>query len=415
MNWRNAALLTWDKRQLERLDLNSTEWLTYSYNSGGIRTKKYYVDTAEQVFYDHRYILDGSTILKETIERVTPDGSTTTTLYYYYDESGISGVSYNGTKYSYVRNLQGDVIAIINSNGVTVVEYTYDAWGNVLSVTGSLASTLGAVNPFRYRGYYYDTETGFYYLNSRYYDPQVGRFLNADSIVAGISDELSGYNLFAYCFCNPVNMSDTEGHWPKWITGVLNIVSGASQMVTAAAVGIATGWTGVGAVAASVLAVNGAATIAQGVGQVVNDATDDCVLREDNVVRTGTVYIGDALGGDTGAMVAGSAYDATIISCSILSSYIAVPHNTVSTTPPNPGVPFKPGRTGMQYGVDPNTLTPTKNLSTLDPYRLKNAITYGGDHAVQVGITGIIQDGHHRVADAILNGRAVDVFVLPYK
>ncbi len=169
LKWRNATSMTWDKRRLKRLDLNSTEWLTYSYNSDGIRTQKYYIDTAEQVFYDHKYILDGSTILREIIERVTPDGSTTTTLYYDYDESGISGISYNGTKYSYIRNPQGDVIAILNSVGTTVVEYEYDAWGNVVSTTGLLASTLGATNPFRYRGYYYDAETGFYYLNSRYY------------------------------------------------------------------------------------------------------------------------------------------------------------------------------------------------------------------------------------------------------
>ena len=210
LNWRNATSMTWDKRQLERLDINSSEWLLYSYNSDGIRTQKYYIDTDEQVFYDHRYVLDGSTILRETIERVTPDGSGFTTLYYYYDESGISGVSYNGTKYSYIRNLQGDVIGIINDYGVTVVEYKYDAWGNILSTTGSLASTLGAVNPFRYRGYYYDTETGFYYLNSRYYDPQMGRFLNADGII-GANGGIMGYNMFAYCNNNPVHFYDPCG------------------------------------------------------------------------------------------------------------------------------------------------------------------------------------------------------------
>ena len=113
-----------------------------------------------------------------------------------YDETGISGAEYNGTKYSYVKNLQGDVIAIINAMGGTVVEYKYDAWGNILSVTGSMASTLGAVNPFRYRGYYYDTESGFYYLQSRYYDPQVGRFLNADGII-GANGGIMGYNMFA--------------------------------------------------------------------------------------------------------------------------------------------------------------------------------------------------------------------------
>jgi RHS repeat-associated protein len=137
-------------------------------------------------------------------------GTVENTLYYYYDESGISGLEYNGTKYAYVKNLQGDVIGIINANGVTVVEYKYDAWGNVLSVTGSMASTLGATNPFRYRGYYYDAETGWYYLNSRYYDPQVGRFLNADGYVS-TGQGLSGYNMFAYCNDNPIMFSDPLG------------------------------------------------------------------------------------------------------------------------------------------------------------------------------------------------------------
>jgi RHS repeat-associated protein len=120
-------------------------------------------------------------------------------------------LEYNGTKYAYVKNLQGDVIRIINGNGATVVEYTYDAWGNILSVTGSMASTLGATNPFRYRGYYYDTESGWYYLNSRYYDPQVGRFINADGII-GANGGIMGYNMFAYCNNNPVMHSDPTGY-----------------------------------------------------------------------------------------------------------------------------------------------------------------------------------------------------------
>ena len=109
------------------------------------------------------------------------------------------------------RNLQGDVIAILNAMGGTVVEYKYDAWGNILSVTGSMASTLGAVNPFRYRGYYYDAESGWYYLQSRYYDPQVGRFLNADGII-GANGGIMGYNMFAYCNNNPVIYADESGY-----------------------------------------------------------------------------------------------------------------------------------------------------------------------------------------------------------
>ena len=88
-----------------------------------------------------------------------------------------------------------------------------------------MADTLGAINPIRYRSYYYDIETGFYYLNSRYYDPEIKRFINADEIVAGVGKELKGYNLFSYCMNNPVNMTDSTGNWPKWIENVANWVN----------------------------------------------------------------------------------------------------------------------------------------------------------------------------------------------
>ena len=206
LNWHNAASMLWDGRKLTYFSEDALDHgIAFAYNSDGIRTKKTLYDYDGSTI-THNYILDGSTILKETIT----SGSGTSTLYYYYDESGISGLEYNGTKYSYVKNLQGDVIRIINANGVTVVEYNYDAWGNILSTTGSMASTLGAANPFRYRGYYYDTESGWYYLNSRYYDPLVGRFVNADGIV-GANGGIMGYNMFAYCNNNPVMYVDPNG------------------------------------------------------------------------------------------------------------------------------------------------------------------------------------------------------------
>ena len=207
LNWHNAASMLWDGRKLTYFSEDALDHgIAFAYNSDGIRTKKTLYDYDGSTI-THNYILDGSTILKETIT----SGSGTSTLYYYYDESGVSGLEYNGTKYTYVKNLQGDVIRIINANGVTVVEYNYDAWGNILSVTGSMASTLGAANPFRYRGYYYDTESGWYYLNSRYYDPQVGRFINADGIV-GANGGITGYNMFAYCSNSPVLFADYTGN-----------------------------------------------------------------------------------------------------------------------------------------------------------------------------------------------------------
>ena len=110
-----------------------------------------------------------------------------------------------------MTNLQGDVIGLLDSSGSFVASYTYDAWGNPLSSTGSLASTIGTLNPLRYRGYVYDSETGFYYLQSRYYDPQTGRFINADGYVS-TGQGIMGNNMFAYCANNPVNLIDPTGN-----------------------------------------------------------------------------------------------------------------------------------------------------------------------------------------------------------
>ena len=89
-------------------------------------------------------------------------------------------VSYNGTKYTYVHNLQGDIVGILDASGSLVVEYSYDAWGKPTAVAGGMAGTLGALNPFRYRGYVWDEETGLYYLRSRYSNPEIGRFTSTD-------------------------------------------------------------------------------------------------------------------------------------------------------------------------------------------------------------------------------------------
>ena len=107
------------------------------------------------------------------------------TIVFLYDEKANRyGFDYNGTKYYYIFNVQGDVIGILNQAGQKIVSYTYDPWGKLLSIEGPQAGTIGQINPIRYRGYYYDTETGFYYLQSRYYDPTMKRFLSCDSEAA---------------------------------------------------------------------------------------------------------------------------------------------------------------------------------------------------------------------------------------
>ena len=159
----NGSALTWQGRRLMSYGSN-----TYTYNAEGIRTSK----TVNGV--EHIYHLSGTQILDE--EWI--DGNTCHLMVYVYDASGqpigISHYTYNGTivsenYYLLVSNIQGDIIGIYDSTGTRVVTYVYDAWGRILSTTGTGANTIGAYNPFRYRGYYYDTETSLYYLNSRYY------------------------------------------------------------------------------------------------------------------------------------------------------------------------------------------------------------------------------------------------------
>ena len=117
----------------------------------------------------------GSTITAETII----DGTNTTHIEYFYDSYGPYGFSIDGTFYYYVKNLQGDVTQIRDENNNLIASYVYDAWGKVLSVTENTTNSIGAKNSIRYRGYYYDTESNLYYLNARYYDPQIKRFISS--------------------------------------------------------------------------------------------------------------------------------------------------------------------------------------------------------------------------------------------
>jgi RHS repeat-associated protein len=118
-------------------------------------------------------------------------------------------VVYNGVPYAYVKSVQGDIVAILDENGNTVVSYGYDAWGALLWCTGELAETLGKVQPFRYRGYVFDEETGLYYLRSRYYNPGWGRFVNADCLIGAKNNIIQ--NCFAYCENAPTLQKDADG------------------------------------------------------------------------------------------------------------------------------------------------------------------------------------------------------------
>jgi len=204
----------------------SSQTMSYKYNADGIRTQKTFTDNAVKYLYKHDYIVDGAKVVAETITYTTYMGTNTTeVLYYYYDEAGApTGIKYNNNVYYFQKNLQGDIIRILNTYGSIVATYTYDAWGNIIASTDTSSVSVGTKNPFRYRGYYYDTETGLYYLNSRYYDPQVGRFISADSsdVLYASSKEFTDKNLFSYCDNNPITRKDNGGAF--WDT-VFDVVS----------------------------------------------------------------------------------------------------------------------------------------------------------------------------------------------
>lgn len=163
-------------------------------------------------------------------------------LHFWYDvQNRPAIVDFNGTKYAYILDLQGDVVGLKNASGTEVVRYTYDAWGKKLETTGELAGSLGYLNPFRYRGYVYDEETGRYYLRSRYYNPTRGRFVNCDSFEFLLTGEasLAEKNLFAYCDNNAIVRKDDAGEFWHILAGAIAgaIIGAAVQIVSNAIAG----------------------------------------------------------------------------------------------------------------------------------------------------------------------------------
>ena len=185
---------------------------------------------------EHSYIYAGGRLLRETITTTAANGTVTTkVLDFAYDAQGTPySLTYtNGTAspvtYYYITNLQGDVTYLINGSGTKVASYSYDPYGQIQQTTGSMAQ----INPLRYRGYYYDSDTEFHYLQSRYYDAAICRFINADSY-SSTGQGIIGYNMFAYCGNNPVSRNDKDGEFWNIIGGAIvgALVGVASQAIS---------------------------------------------------------------------------------------------------------------------------------------------------------------------------------------
>ena len=189
--------MTWEKgRQLKTFDD-----ISYEYNANGIRTAK----TVGGVRLE--YDLEGSNILRES------DALGNVIVPLYDGEEQVCGMTYNGELFFFHKNLQGDIIAITDHTAAVVARYSYDAWGKCTILSDTSGCEIATVNPFRYRGCYYDAEIGMYYLQSRYYNPVVGRFVNGDDIIMLFcsQDEVLSNNLYSYCENSTINVIDSDG------------------------------------------------------------------------------------------------------------------------------------------------------------------------------------------------------------
>jgi len=174
------------------------------YDINGMRTLKSSESRDVRYFYDSKSVMTGLSYEDNAV-------------YFYYDTDGTpTAMSFDDTMYYYIKNLQGDIVKIVNQDGNTVVTYTYDAFGKITKQTDTTTYGIAKLNPFRYRGYVYDDETGLYYLQSRYYDPVTGRFINAD-VYCDTNTDIFGTNMFTYCNNDPINQIDPEGTDAKWV------------------------------------------------------------------------------------------------------------------------------------------------------------------------------------------------------
>ena len=206
VSYYDGSTFTWTQGRRLAGYANGDTDISYAYDMAGVRSSKTENGT------EYRF-----TTLSGLVTRQEWDGNS---IDFVYDENNQPlAMKYNNTLYYYILNVQGDVIALADQNGNLIAKYSYDPWGKLLKVTpngwleeqNAYYLKVAEANPLRYRGYYYDSETGFYYLQSRYYDPAIGRFINADSYASTDAAGLLSTNMFAYCENNPISRFDPTG------------------------------------------------------------------------------------------------------------------------------------------------------------------------------------------------------------
>ena len=250
MSWQNRRLLSVTK---------GTTTTRYVYTSANVRLEKRGTETTV-------YGYNGTTLSWEKRGNYV--------IKYLYDQTGISGFTYNGGRYIYDKNIFGDIVGIYTIYGVKVAEYAYDAFGNCV-ITYNNGSGIAELNPFRYRGYYYDSETGFYYLINRYYDPTTGRFISADSLDYLDPETLGGLNLFAYCLNDPIANTDPDGTIVFSLFVGMAIAFAVGAISSAVSQGVTYGWDNINigqVVVDGIFAAGSAALASTGIGILASGA-----------------------------------------------------------------------------------------------------------------------------------------------
>ena len=311
----NGSEYSWLGRQLQSVSNSDNSNTTYSYNADGQRIAKV-VNSANGDEYNYGYYYNGDILAGYKLVITKSDGSSTThNIAFMYDENGEAfGFSINGKEYFYVKNAQNDVVRIVDSANETVVSYQYDSWGKLLSCEDTSENDIVSfINPYTYRGYYYDSDTQLYYLSSRYYNPELCRFISADDsdTLFYTPDDVTDKNLFAYCDNNPVVRADSDGDVWHIIAGA---VVGATINASCAAISTfsETGKVNIGAIAVSALsgAITGALSVScvsrfamiavSGVMAFVESAVTQKITN--NSVNIGDALLDGAIGAATGAI-----------------------------------------------------------------------------------------------------------------
>mgnify|MGYP005757996245 FL=1 len=268
--------LTWEKGRRLKSASNGSESVTYTYDAFGMRRSKTAGGT------ETSYVYERGKLIREIRGSEKID--------YLYGEDGIIGIKIGSEKYLYRKNVFGDVTEIYDEAGTLVGKYNYNAFGECEIETDE--GGIAEKNPIRYRGYYYDEETGFYYLKTRYYDPEIGRFITIDDTSYLDHDSVNGLNLYCYCGNNPVMNVDPEG--TSWWSSLWRTIAVVGLAVLA-----------VGAIAA-ITFVTGGAVAPVLIGAGIGFVTSGVISGITQFVTTGSIdvfqlFVDMAFGAVTGA------------------------------------------------------------------------------------------------------------------